>query len=159
MEAQRPDRRLAPRPLPLHLMSAIGLWLSSRGALTSLATGLPGAFVALEDWINDGVPLGIGVARDCAYSWYGENDPGRGRWRVDGRKVDPKRLQRPSLLVLPSRDSIVPPKSAEPLADALGASTVLRPPLGHIGMMSAASAPAMLWNPIADWLRAHLGNR
>jgi hypothetical protein len=34
---------------------------------------------------------------------------------------------------------------------------VLRPPLGHVGMMSAARAPAMLWTVIADWLRAGLG--
>src|SRR5690348_11729171 len=42
MKAQRvnkprnPDRRLAPRPLPIHLASAISLWLSSRGALPIL---------------------------------------------------------------------------------------------------------------------------
>src|SRR5690242_11232029 len=35
------DRRLAPRPLPLHLASASLLWLSSRAALTSLANGWP----------------------------------------------------------------------------------------------------------------------
>ena len=32
---RRPDRRLAPRPLPAHLASAMLLWLSSRAALTS----------------------------------------------------------------------------------------------------------------------------
>jgi hypothetical protein len=35
----------------------------------------------------------------------------------------------------------------------------LRPPLGHVGMMSAAHAEAMLWTPIADWLRARMGVR
>ena len=39
--AHRLDRRLAPRPLPLHLASASLLWLSSRAALTSLANGWP----------------------------------------------------------------------------------------------------------------------
>ena len=67
-------------------------------------------------------------------------------------------LRRPALVVLPGRDRIVPPSSAEPLAAALGAS-VLRPPLGHVGMMSAARAPAILWTPIAEWLRAQLGDR
>jgi polyhydroxyalkanoate synthase subunit PhaC len=115
-------------------------------------------FVALEDWLNDGVPLATGVARDCMRSWYADNDPGHGQWRVGGQRVDPKLLRRPALVVVPSRDRIVPPSSAEPLAAELGA-TVLRPPLGHVGMMSAARAPAMLWTPIAEWLRTQLGGR
>lgn len=114
------------------------------------------SFVALEDWINDGVALALGVMRDCLRSWYGDNEPGRGLWRVAGQPVDPKLLQRPALVVIPSRDRIVPPNSAEPLAAELGAATVLRPPLGHVGMMSAARAPATLWTPIAEWLRAHM---
>jgi len=112
------------------------------------------AFVALEDWVNDGVPLAAAVARDCARSWYGDNAPARSQWRIGSETVDPKLLRAPALVVVPSRDRIVPPRSAEPLAAALGGATVLRPRLGHVGMMSAARAPAMLWNAIADWLHA-----
>jgi polyhydroxyalkanoate synthase len=115
------------------------------------------SFVALEDWLNDGVPLALAVARDCMRSWYGENEPRRGRWQVGGRRVDPKLLRRPTLVVVPGRDRIVPPSSAEPLAKELGA-TMLRPPLGHVGMMSAARAPDLLWTPTAEWLHAQLGN-
>ncbi len=117
------------------------------------------SFVALEDWINDGVPLAIEVARSCARSWYRDNEPCRGLWRVAGRLVRPQALRRPSLVVVPGRDRIVPPGSAEPLGAALGTTTVLRPPLGHVGMMSAARAPDVLWTPIANWLRARLGER
>jgi polyhydroxyalkanoate synthase len=35
------------------------------------------SFVALEDWINDGVPLAHEVALECARSWYRGNDPPR----------------------------------------------------------------------------------
>jgi polyhydroxyalkanoate synthase len=117
------------------------------------------AFVALEDWVNDGVPLAAAVAQDCVRSWYGENEPARTQWRIGGERVDPKLLRAPALVVVPSRDRIVPPSSAEPLARALGGATVLRPRLGHVGMMSAARAPDMLWNPIADWFRARLAAR
>jgi polyhydroxyalkanoate synthase len=116
-------------------------------------------FVALEDWINDGAPLALGVARDCARSWYGENEPGKGSWRVAGQVVRPQSLRRPVLAVVPGRDRIVPPSSAEPLAAALGTATVLRPALGHIGMMAAVRAPEMLWTPLADWLRTQLAAR
>jgi polyhydroxyalkanoate synthase len=114
------------------------------------------SFVALEDWINDGVPLAVGVAVECLKSWYGDNLPGRGLWRVVGTRVQPGHLSCPTLVVVPSRDRIVPPASAAALAEALPGATVLRPPLGHIGMMAAAGAPAMLWDPISEWLRASL---
>jgi polyhydroxyalkanoate synthase len=114
------------------------------------------AFVALEDWVNDGVPLAATVARDCARSWYGENEPARSQWQIGGETVDPNRLRSPALVVIPSHDRIVPPSSAEALAAALRGATLLRPPLGHVGMMTAARAPATLWTAIADWLRARL---
>ena len=113
-------------------------------------------FVALEDWINDGVPLPTAVARECLRAWYGDNAPGRGLWRVAGLTVRPQLLRRPALVVIPGRDRIVPPASAEPLATAIPNAEVLRPPLGHIGMMSAARALEMLWTPLAQWLRARL---
>ena len=116
-------------------------------------------FVALEDWINwinDGVPLANEVARTCARFWYRDNEPGRGLWRVACGLVRPQALRRPALVVMRSRDRIVSPGSAEPLAAAFPTTTVLRPPLGHVGMISAARAPEMLWTPIANWLRFRL---
>jgi polyhydroxyalkanoate synthase len=113
-------------------------------------------FVALEDWINHGVSLARNVALDCARSWYRDNDPARGAWRVAGQAIRPEEVKAPSLVVLPSRDRIVPPLSAEPLATAIPDAAVLRPPFGHIGMMASATAPDTVWQPIAGWLRARL---
>ena len=113
-------------------------------------------FVALEDWINDGVPLAHKVALECARSWYRDNDPAQGAWQVDGRPVRPGDVAAPSLVVLPRRDRIVSPRSAAPLARAIPGAEVLRPPFGHIGMMASAEAPAAVWQPIAQWLRARL---
>jgi polyhydroxyalkanoate synthase len=113
-------------------------------------------FVALEDWLNDGVPLAREVALECGRSWYRDNDPGHGEWRVAGEPVRPVELRAPSLVVLPSRDRIVPPLSAKSLATAIAEAAVLRPPFGHIGMMASAAAPDTIWHPIADWLRGRL---
>jgi polyhydroxyalkanoate synthase subunit PhaC len=112
------------------------------------------SFVALEDWINDGVPLARPVARECARSWYRDNDPAQGAWQVAGAAIRPEAVTAPTLVVLPSRDKIVPPGSAEPLAAAIPGATVLRPPFGHIGMMASLAAPDAVWRPIAEWLRA-----
>jgi polyhydroxyalkanoate synthase len=114
-------------------------------------------FVALEDWLNDGVPLASGVARECGGAWYRDNAPARGLWRVDGKAIAPRQFDRPALVVVPRRDRIVPPRSAEALGAALPRATMLRPPLGHIGMMSAAAAPGLIWQPIAEWLHGCFG--
>src|SRR6185503_16584131 len=92
-------------------------------------------FVALEDWLNDGVPLAGPVAAECLEGWYGENRPGRGAWTLDGVRVDPAALAVPALAVIPEQDRIVPPASATALSRALPRVDTLTPSLGHIGMM------------------------
>ncbi|MSP67130.1 MAG: alpha/beta fold hydrolase [Alphaproteobacteria bacterium] len=112
------------------------------------------AFVAVEDWVNDGVPLTPRVTEECFCGWYGENQPASGTWRVAGRKVDPARWQKPALVVVPARDRIVPPASAAALARAMPGAARLGTPLGHIGMVVADAAPRLLWRPLAAWLGA-----
>src|SRR5579864_7107637 len=63
-------------------------------------------FVALEDWLNDGVPLSLPVARECLAGWYAANTPGRGTWRVAGSPILPRRVTVPSLVVVPGQDRI-----------------------------------------------------
>jgi polyhydroxyalkanoate synthase len=116
-------------------------------------------FVALEDWLNDGVPLALPVARDCLAGWYGANRPARRCWRVAGRPVLPERVPVPSLVVVPAQDRIVPPATAAALAQALPQAERLTPPLGHIGMMVAREAPRAVWHPLAAWLVRHLDGR
>ncbi len=112
-------------------------------------------FVALEDWLNDGVDLSAGVARDCLLGWYGANAPARGRWRVAGAAIHPQRLVPPVLNIVPRRDRIVPPESAEPLSALIPAAETWRPALGHIGMIASPRAKRSLWRPLAAWLKAH----
>ena len=110
-------------------------------------------FVAIEDWLNDGVPLGAAVAHECLLGWYGENRPARGRWQIGGQPVEPERIALPSLLAIPTRDRIVPPASAAALAARLPRASVLRPQGGHIGMVVGGDARQQLWTPLAAWLQ------
>lgn len=109
-------------------------------------------FVALEDWLNDGVPLAAPVARECLAGWYGENTPANGAWRVAGLAVEPRALRLPAFVAVPSRDRIVPPESAEPLARLIPGAVLHRPAAGHIGMAAGGNAAAALWQPFADWV-------
>ena len=110
-------------------------------------------FVALEDWLNDGVGLAAPVARECLTQWYGENTPALGNWLIAGEPVRPEKLRLPSLAMVPASDRIVPPKSALGLAQRLPGCEILTPAAGHIGMMVGGSARAKVWDPLDSWLR------
>jgi poly(3-hydroxyalkanoate) synthetase len=110
-------------------------------------------FVALEDWLNDGVPLAAAVARECLAGWYGENAPMRGTWRIAGMPVDPAAVRLPCFVAAPARDRIVPPESARPLAALIPGAVLHAPAAGHIGMAAGGTAERVLWRPLRDWLR------
>jgi polyhydroxyalkanoate synthase len=109
-------------------------------------------FVAVEDWLNDGVPLAAGVARDCLVGWYGGNTPMTGTWRIAGAPVRPADLALPVLAVIPSQDRIVPPAAALALAAAIPGAECYRPTLGHIGMVVSRRAARTVWPRLGDWL-------
>lgn len=111
-------------------------------------------FVALEDWLNDGVPLAAEVARACLRDWYGANAPARGAWRIAGLPVDPRQIAAPTFIAIPGRDRIVPPESASPLGALIPRSTVHQPAAGHIGMAAGARAETGLWRPLLTWLQS-----
>ncbi len=111
-------------------------------------------FVALEDWLNDGVPLTRNVAVDCLIGWYVENRPAKGQWAIDDIVIDPADITCPTLVVIPANDRIVPPETALALYDKLDPDirTAQRPAAGHIGMMVGSRAQSSTWQPLIDWL-------
>jgi pimeloyl-ACP methyl ester carboxylesterase len=115
-------------------------------------------FVALEDWLNDGIPLAAPVARECLSGWYGANTPGRGTWRIAGLPVDPAALHLPTFVAVPGRDRIVPPESAHPLAARISGAVLHEPTAGHIGMAAGSTAERALWRPLLEWVLALTGN-
>ncbi len=109
-------------------------------------------FIHVEDWLNDGVPLSANVARQCFIDWYQNNNPAMGRWTIGGITIDPRQIRQPAYAVVPVQDRLVPPASALALATGLPLCTVLRPNLGHIGIMASTRAPRLVWAEICKWL-------
>jgi len=111
-------------------------------------------FVALEDWLNDGVALSGPVAREALRGWFLDNAPKAGKWRVAGTLVEPGKLQVPLLLLVPKRDRIVAPDAALALAEDVAQARLIQPDLGHIGTIVGTSAPEAAWQPLGEWLTA-----
>ena len=112
------------------------------------------AFVLLEDWLNDGVPLAAPVAIECLDDWYVHNRPMAGTWISGGTPLEPGKLDRPALVVTPDHDTIVPPASAAPLADLLPDATLIKADAGHIGMVAGSRAGKALYAPLSEWIAA-----
>ncbi|MEJ0048252.1 MAG: alpha/beta fold hydrolase [Rhodospirillales bacterium] len=110
-------------------------------------------FVAMEDWLNDGIPLVAPVARETLGFWYGANTPATAKWRVLGLPIRPENLRLPCFVAAPGRDRIVPPESARALAAAIPGAELHVPPAGHIGMVAGSTARTVLWERLAAWLR------
>jgi polyhydroxyalkanoate synthase len=104
------------------------------------------SFVTLEDWANDGPPLGEAAAREMFEAFFGQDLTGAGEWRVAGSVVHPARLPCPLLNIVSTSDRIVP------AASAIEAGERLELEQGHVGMIVGSGAREALWEPLAAWL-------
>jgi polyhydroxyalkanoate synthase len=109
-------------------------------------------FLAIEQWVNDGVAMTRGVAEDCLIGWAQQNLPAQGGWRVGGQIIDPERLDIPCFIAAPRDDRIVPSECALPLAALLKNRTVTEPRSGHVGMMAGRNRKSVLWEPFCEWI-------
>jgi polyhydroxyalkanoate synthase len=104
------------------------------------------AFVALEDWANDGPPLPLAAARELFEELLANDTPGTSRWQVSEKAIDPAALPSPLLNIISTADRIVPQASAITAGDRLELDQ------GHVGMVVGSQAHERLWQPLAEWL-------
>ena len=109
------------------------------------------AFLAVEDWANEGAPLTFAAGRDLFETFYAADAPGRAQWRVGDVTVDPARLTCPTLSIRSTTDRIVPAVASPDLQEERNLS------LGHVGMVVSGRARASLWDPLSLWLSTHGG--
>jgi polyhydroxyalkanoate synthase len=109
-------------------------------------------FVALEDWLADGVPMPVRAAKDLLVGWQIRNRTAAGRWRFLGGRVDLGQVVAPALVFSGERDTIAPPALARPLAAAIPGARLVRPPTGHVGMIVGSVARPQVWRPTAAFL-------
>ncbi|MSU88182.1 alpha/beta fold hydrolase [Rhodobacteraceae bacterium 2CG4] len=102
-------------------------------------------FVALEDWLADGVPMAGPAAETLLVDWHLENS-------LRGARGRPSAVP-PALIVTGTGDSIAQLPAAGALVRALPGARQLRPTLGHVGMITGAHAPREVWQPVVEFLK------
>lgn len=109
-------------------------------------------FVALEDWLSDGIPMAAPAARELLIDWQIRNLTARDEWHFLGGPARARAIRCPALVVAGRNDTIAPPALAEPLAAAIPGARLLSPGTGHVGMAVGTSAPDVVWHPVAEFL-------
>ena len=108
--------------------------------------------MALEDWLNDGVPLAAPSPAN-AWPWYRDNLPGRGEWRSpvwQSTRHDYAAGVRGCAGARPHRAA----GQRAPLAALIPGAVLHEPAAGHIGMAAGSTAEPGFWRPLRDWLHS-----
>lgn len=109
-------------------------------------------FLAVEQWVNDGVPLTQAVAGECFVDWPQGNILATHQWKIGRKWIEPESIKTPTLAVIPTRDLIVPQGCALPLAEQLPRCDVITPDTGHVSMVVGRRAKALMWEPVVKWI-------
>lgn len=108
-------------------------------------------FVAIEDWLNDGVDLPSDIARVCIEEWFLKNALCTGTWQICGKMIDLSAITNPCFVIASKTDRLVEFESSYALYDGLGCATLHQPPCGHIGMISGRHAVEHVWKPMSEF--------
>jgi polyhydroxyalkanoate synthase len=138
--------------LPMEVLQA-GFWqldpartVAKYAALASADAATLARFTLLEDWANAGAPLTYAAGAELFGALVSEDAPAARTWRVGGQVVDPAALACASVEFVSLSDRIVPAATAAGLRERRDVNA------GHVGMMVGGRAPALLYEPLTDWL-------
>lgn len=102
-------------------------------------------FVAVEDWLNDGIDLPYEIAHECIQNWFTKNQ----LMNIENTKINTN-----IMIVASKKDKLVPYESAIAATKTLHAKTihVHEANTGHIGLVAGSNAHQEVWQPIKEWL-------
>ena len=119
----------------------------------TLDDGQKQQFLAVEHWVNDGVPIAQAAALECFVDWPQSNILATHQWKVGRRWIEPETVKQPTLAIMPSRDPIVPLGCARPLAAQLPRCDVIEPDTGHVSMLVGSRARELVLAPMVAWIK------
>ena len=111
-------------------------------------------FLYMDHWIFDSPAIPGGIYQEYITRWYQRNEVILGKFQMDGRKVDLKKITVPTLLLVADRDHITPPECAVPFYEMIPSQDklLLRVNKGHIGLTVSSSAHRTLWDTAIKWI-------
>jgi polyhydroxyalkanoate synthase len=111
-------------------------------------------FAAMEHWVQDNIPVPGGVFREFVKKLYQGNELVRGKFRLDGKRIDLERIRCPLLLLTAANDHLAAPASTEGIRPHVGSRDITSMSVGggHVGLVTGSKAQATLWPAATRWL-------
>lgn len=109
--------------------------------------------IAIEHWLNDGIHLTNGIAKDCLVTLCQNNALMKACYTVNGIVVDPNSVEVPVCLVTANKDRIVPKKSSEALTKLLPQCDRIKSNTGHVSLVASHKSKKELWQPFEAWVK------
>ena len=111
-------------------------------------------FLRMEKWLGDRPHHPGEAAKQLLVNLYKNNELIRGEFRLGNRKVDLAKVAMPVLNVYAKDDHIIPPKTTQALAGAVGSRDYTEIGLagGHVGVFVSGKSQGLLGKGIFDWL-------
>ncbi len=152
--------------LPGELMSFVFSMMTPVNAMTKYNLGLFDVmddekkllnFLRMEKWLADRPAHPGEAAKQWLKDLYQDNQLVKGTFRLDGKKVDLKKITMPVLNVFAEEDHIIPPKSSQALKAQVGTRDYTELPLpgGHVGVFVSGKSQGSLGKNIYGWLKKH----
>ena len=152
--------------LPGELMSYVFSMMTPVNSLTKYNLGLFDVmddekkllnFLRMEKWLADRPDHPGEAAKQWLKDLYQDNKLVQGKFEVNGKVVDLKKITMPVLNIFAQEDHIIPPKSSQALGPRIGTKDYTELPLpgGHVGVFVSGKSQGILGKTIFDWLKAH----
>jgi polyhydroxyalkanoate synthase subunit PhaC len=111
-------------------------------------------FLAMNKWVNDGVPFTGEAFRQWIRDFYQQNKLVKGEISLRGQRVDLSNISCPVLNIAGKRDHICTLPQAEATMRLISSQDkeffVLD--AGHVGLLTSGDAKKQLWSKICTWL-------
>jgi polyhydroxyalkanoate synthase len=138
------------KPVTNYVGTYVSLWerLSQDKSLDS--------WLAMNKWVNDGVPLAGEAFRQWIRDFYQENKLVKGAVTLRGRTVDLSRISCPLLSIAGRNDHICTLPQAEAVMGLVSSQDkeFLVLDAGHVGLLTGSGAKKTLWPKVLEWLGA-----
>lgn len=111
-------------------------------------------FFYMDHWIFDSPAIAGKVYEEYITRWYQRNEIMKGKYDVNGRKVDFSRITMPVLVLAAEKDHITPPDAVLPFFKAIPSKDkkMLMSDKGHIGLTVSRSSHKKIWPEAVKWI-------
>lgn len=112
-------------------------------------------FLRMEKWIFDSPDQTGEAFRQFLKDCYQKNLLIKNEMRIDGKRIDLRKINMPVLNIVAELDHIVPADACKPLEEAVSSKDkkTLNFPTKHIGLFVSSKFQKEVWSKVGEWLR------